>query len=86
MSTCHACSGGAGIEFFEQQPQAQQQTPPGQQQGNFPCQKEYTGCVYSASGALLCNLKQGKQPGSQTGNLSGTTQWMGMGSLLNPQQ
>lgn len=50
-TTCMAMSGG-GVEFFEEN------VPYALSKSSISCQKDYNGCVYSAQGAIMCNLQQ----------------------------
>ena len=59
MDVCTSCGPpitGGGIEFFDEQmsPVAMVDNLSSK---SIPCQKDYLGCVYSAQGAIMCNLK-----------------------------
>ena len=50
--------GGGGVEFFTQDDGMNMNIPSVLAKDQIPCNKNYESCVYSAQGALMCNLKK----------------------------
>lgn len=58
--SCTSCSApmmGGGVEFFAEEPAANMSIPDLLAKDKIPCVRKYESCVYSAQGALMCNIK-----------------------------
>lgn len=62
--SCTSCSApmmGGGVEFFSQEPETNMSIPDMLAKDKIPCVRKYESCVYTAQGALMCNLKNGEK-------------------------
>ena len=84
MAACLSCNQAGGLEAFQQNSlESTYSIPDAMSLNSIPCNKDFSGCMYSAQGAIVCSQAHNKEPFIPGMTLGGIPN-MGISPLIEP--